>query len=268
VTCRDIDELMSIAPRNRMLAPEAFEHLCECGNCRALVSALWESLERTSLTVTNLGRIEARIVENLKPVRPLAPARLFLFACAIIFLCAVAVGAAPFRMNGWGALSLVQRAGVFATVTASAVMLAVSMVGQMVPGDRYAFAPAALPIMILAVLPIVLGAEFQPRAETTFVANGFVCIKNGLTYSIPAMFLFLLLVRRGAMLDPTIIGATVGALAGLTGLTVLEINCSNLNLFHILVWHWGMVLISTAAGALLGAALEYIERRRWQLFLS
>jgi hypothetical protein len=48
----------------------------------------------------------------------------------------------------------------------------------------------------------------------------------------------------------------------LTGLTVLEINCPNLNVFHILVWHWGVVLISSGAGALLGAAVERIERWR------
>ena len=267
MNCRDIDELMSTAPRNRTLAPEVIEHLCECGNCCALVSGLQEGMERTAPPVTNLERIEARMVENLKPVRPLAPARFFVLACVIVFLCVVAIGAAPFGMNGWAALSHMQRAGVFATLTASAVILAVSMVGQMVPGGRYGSAPAALPIMILTALLIVLGAEFQPREEPAFVANGFMCIKNGLTYSVPAVLLCWLLVQRGAMLDPIPIGAAAGGLAGLTGLTVLEISCSNLNLFHILVWHWGVVLMSTGAGALLGAAVEYIERwRRWQLF--
>lgn len=245
-----------------MLAPEAFEHLYKCGNCRALVSALQEGMERAGLTVTNLEQIEAGIVENLEPVRPLAPARFFLFACAIIFLFVVAIGAAQFGMNGWAALSLVQRAGVFATLTACAAVLAVSMVGQMVPGGRYAFAPTALPIMTLTALLIVLGVEFQPREETAFVANGFMCVKNGLIYSAPAVFLCWLLVRRGAMLDPMPIGAAAGGLAGLMSLIVLQISCSNLNLFHILVWHWGVVLISTGAGALLGAAVELVERWR------
>ena len=81
-----------------------------------------------------------------------------------------------------------------------------------------------------------------------------MCMKSGLTYAIPAAFLFWLLVRKGAILYPKLIGAMAGALAGLIGLSVLEINCSNLNVFHILVWHWGVVLISSAAGALLGAA--------------
>ena len=187
-----------------------------------------------------------------------------LFACAIIFLCIVAVGATPFGLNGWGALSMAQRIAVFATLAASAVLLAISMVGQMVPGNKYALAPAALPIGILTGLTIVLAATFQPKDESAFVADGSVCMRNGLTCSIPAAFLFWLLVRRGAMLYPKLIGAAAGGLAGLVGLSVLEINCPNLNVFHILVWHWGVVLFSSAAGALLGAAVEYIERWRDQ----
>jgi hypothetical protein len=90
-------------------------------------------------------------------------------------------------------------------------------------------------------------------------------MKNGLTYSVPAALLFWLLLRRGAILCPKIIGAAAGGLAGLIGLSVLEVNCPNLNIFHVLVWHWGVVLISSLAGALIGAAAEYLERsRNWQ----
>ena len=54
---------------------------------------------------------------------------------------------------------------------------------------------------------------------------------------------------RGATLFPKLIGTVAGGLAGLVGLRVLEINRPNLNVFHILVWHWGVVLISSLAGA-------------------
>jgi hypothetical protein len=204
-------------------------------------------------------RIQARIAANLQPVRPLAPSRLFLCACAIIFLGIVAIGVAPSGMNGWAA----QRIAVFATLAASAVLLAVSMIGQMVPGNKFAQAPAALPIGILTVLLIIFGTTFRPHGESAFVANGLACLKNGLTFSIPAAFLFWLLLRRGAMLFPKLIGAAAGGLAGLVGLSVLELNCPNVNVFHILVWHWGVVLISAAAGALIGAAVEYVQRRHY-----
>ena len=264
MTCRDFDYLMSSAPGNFAGVTEACQHLTKCEHCRTLMSVLYEGGKPTAPRETQLNRIQARIVENLKPVRPLAPARFFLFACAIIVLCIVAIGTMPFGMNGWGALRMGQRIAVFSTLAGGAILLAVSMVGQMVPGSKYAFAPAVLPIAILAALLIVLAATFHPREETAFVADGLACMKNGLMSSIPAAFLFWLLVRRGAIMYPKFIGAGAGGLAGLIGLSVLEINCSNLNVFHILIWHWGVVLISSAAGALLGAAVEYIERRRCQ----
>jgi hypothetical protein len=262
MTCSDIENLMSTAPRNPARNPQVMEHLGKCGSCRALVSAMGEGGEQTAPLETNLKRIEARIVKTLKPVRPLAPSRFFLLACAIIFLCVVAIGAAPFGMSGWGALSLAQRAGVFAVLTTSALLLAVSMVGQMAPGSKYALVPAALPIVILTALLVVFAVTFEPRHEPRFVATGLACMKNGLVYSIPAGFLFWLLVRRGAMLDPKLIGAAAGGLAGLTGLTVLEINCADVNVFHILVWHMGSAVLSCGAGALLGAAAPYAKRFR------
>jgi hypothetical protein len=262
MTCRDIDDLMSSARENSVRTPSATAHLTECGDCRALMSVLHEAAGPVAPPETQLKRIQARILENLKPVRPLAPSLLFLFACAIIFICIVAIGAAPLEMHGWGALSTAQRIAVFATLAASAVLLAVSMVGQMVPGSKYAFAPAALPTTILAALLIVLATAFQPREEPAFVADGLVCMRSGFTYSIPAAFLFWLVVRRGAILYPKLVAATAGGLAGLAGLSVLELNCSNLNVFHVLLWHWGVVLISSFAGALLGAAVQYIGRRR------
>ena len=63
-------------------------------------------------------------------------------------------------------------------------------------------------------------------------------------------------------LSPKLIGAAVGGLASLAGFTVLELNCPDVNVFHIVVWHWGVVLIGTASGALIGTAAEYIQQRR------
>jgi len=91
-----------------------------------------------------------------------------------------------------------------------------------------------------------------------------MCIRNGLEYSIPTALLFWMLLRRGAILFPKLIGAAAGGFAGLIGLSVLEINCSNLNVYHILVWHWGVILITSLAGVALGAIVEYIDRHREQ----
>jgi hypothetical protein len=213
---------------------------------------------------SQVKRIQAMIAARLQPVRPLAPMRFFLGACAVIFLGVVAIGITPSGMDGWAALNGMQRIAVFATMAASAVILAVSMIGQMAPGNKYALAPTLLPIGVLTVLMIILGVTFRPREELAFVQSGLACVRKGLTYSIPAAFLFWLLLRRGAILSPKLIGAAVGGLAGLTGFSVLELNCPDVNVFHVVIWHWGVILIGTVAGALIGAAAEYIQRRRNQ----
>jgi ABC-type enterochelin transport system permease subunit len=158
-------------------------------------------------------RIQTMIAERLRPIRPLAPARLFLGACAIIFLGVVAIGSTGPSMDGWAALSGMQRIAVFAIMAASAILLAVSMIGQMVPGNK-ALAPTVLPVGVLTVLMITLAVIFRPQGELAFVKTGLACVQRGLTYSIPAAFLFWLLLRRGAILFPKLIGAAVGGLAG------------------------------------------------------
>jgi hypothetical protein len=209
-----------------------------------------------------LEGIEAKIIGDLKPVRPLPPARFFLFASAIIFLLAVAIGTSPFALTGWRVLSIGRRVAMFATLAASAASLAVSMVAQMVPASRYSLAPRAVPIAVLSGLLLVIGASFHRGSEPDFIASGLMCMRSGLTYALPAAFLFWLVVRQGAILNPRLIGVMAGGLAGLIGLSVLEMNCSNLNVLHIFLWHSGVLVISSIAGALLGAAVEFVERRR------
>ena len=138
------------------------------------------------------------------------------------------------------------------------------MVRQMVPGSKHAFSPATLPFAIWAALMFMIAATFRSRQESHFIAGGLICMKNGLTYAIPGAFLLWLTLRRGANLFPKLIGAAAGGLAGLIGLSVLEVNCPNLNVFHILLWHGGVVLINSLGGALVGAAAESINRSRSQ----
>jgi hypothetical protein len=209
-----------------------------------------------------LQRIKVTILQNLKPIRPLAPPRILLLRCAISFLSVVAVGALVLGLNGWGALSLVQRIVLFSTLTVSAVLLAVSMVRQMVPGSKHMLAPTVVIVAIPVALMLVIEATFRSQPEPTFFASGMMCMKNGLMYSIPAAVLLWLILRRGAVVHPKLIGAVTGGLAGVAGLSVLEINCPNMNVIHILAWHAGGVVINSLGGALLGTAVESIQWRK------
>jgi len=264
VTCRDMDDVISSQSGDSVLEPQPAEHLTHCEQCRGLTRLLDKADDGLYPSESLLRRIKAGILGDLKPIRPLAPSRILLFRCAIIFPSVVAVGGFLFGMNGWSTLSVVQRIAVFFTFAASAALLAISMVQLMVPGSRHVFAPAVLLIAILPVLMMVITATFRSQRESAFLASGLRCLKNGLTISIPTAFLLWFILRRGAILYPKLIGAVAGGLAGLAGLSVLEVNCPNLNVFHILIWHEGVVVIGSLGGALLGATVESIHRWRRQ----
>jgi len=264
VTCRDMDDVISSHAGDFVLGPQSAAHLVHCARCRSLTHLLDEVAAGDGLrpSESQLLRIQTNIVAGLKPVRPLPPSSIYLFACAVILFSVAAAGTLLLGTNGWHTLTMAQRIAVFMTLAASAVLLAVSIVRQLVPGSKHAIAPAALPLEIFAALILMMAASFRWRQESAFIAGGVICMKNGLTYAIPAAFLLWLTLHRGAILLPKLMGAATGGLAGLVGLSVLEVNCPNLNVFHVLVWHGGVVLISSLGGALIGAATESIDRSR------
>jgi len=69
-------------------------------------------------------------------------------------------------------------------------------------------------------------------------------------------FLSWLLLRRGFAVNSVSAGLVGGALAGLCGVTMLELHCVNFEALHVLVWHTAVVPVSAAAGALVGWALR------------
>jgi hypothetical protein len=180
-----------------------------------------------------MKRIEAGILADLKPVKPLAPPAVFVCAL-IVILAALAAGAAVLGIAGWQALDLTQRTAVFSALTASAALLAFLAGRLIVPGKR-----SVVPLLVRSRGMGVDGRRVRhpvsAAKESAFVATGLVCLRIGLECAIPAEVLFWLLLQRGAVLNPVLTGVTAGALAGLGGLTVLEIFCANPDAYHILV---------------------------------
>jgi hypothetical protein len=56
-----------------------------------------------------------------------------------------------------------------------------------------------------------------------------------------------------------LLGATLGAIAGLLAVTVLQYTCELQDIGHLLVWHGGVLVLSTLAGALIGDRLRRTE---------
>jgi len=262
VTCEETASVISLGARNAALKPEAVAHIAACERCLRL---LWTSERVPDAGLPEPGhweRIQAAILRDLKPVRPLARPVVYVLTLVTIFLAVLAVAlTTPGSASGWNALSIVQRVFVFSVLAGCGGLLTISLVRQMVPGSRDPIPAAALLAGIPAALALVIALIFQPRNEAEFLANGARCLRTGLSYSILAALALWIPLRRGAMLCPWLTGAVVGGFAGLVGLSILEINCSDLNFNHILVWHGGVAAASSLSGAGLCGLLAYIDNR-------
>jgi hypothetical protein len=206
------------------------------------------------LPAGRLKHIENAVIADLRPVRPLASTGVYVAAFAGIFITVCVVGWRYIvGQHGWDALSNVQKFLVFVPLIAIAALLIFSTVRQMTPAAKYtrtaAILAAGLFVMMLAAMTVI----FHPEHESAFVRNGLVCFQTGMLFAIPTAVLFTLLLKRGAALSPALTGLTAGGLAGLGGLTILEVHCPILDVYHIVVWHVSVTLVCAIAGSVLSS---------------
>ena len=262
MTCRDMDGVINSRSRNSALPPEAAEHIGRCERCREVMRVLVEGPEIRQPSESGVRLIHGSLLRDLRPVRPLAPSSVFLAGFAISFLAVAVVGSIQLHAYGWNVLSVSAKIVVFASLALGAGALALSMARQMRPGSKYSVSPNLLPAGVLLLVAVAMMAVFHSREEKAFVSSGVWCLSSGLKYAIPGAVLTWLWLRRGAAQSPKLMGATIGGFAGLIGVTVLEVHCPNLNLYHILVWHLAVLLLSALGGLALGAAVEVVGKWR------
>lgn len=263
MNCSDLDLLLADemhAPRP--LPPAADEHLRSCRRCQALVDALKQPLPVASVPPESVIAVEGRVLANLKPVHVLPARKLFFFAFLLIFLVLLAVGVGRLGAYAWADMNWARRIMICTSLAASAALLAYSMVQQMFPGSRCRISARLLPVGIFVCLMLVLASLFEVGHSGGFVRDGMPCFEAGIPYAIPAAILFWLILRRGTVLSERTTGAICGALAGLIGVSVLEIHCSNFDLRHILVWHLGVGVSGALAGLFVGWIGEMFRRKR------
>ena len=262
MTCPDVEGLIIPYARGAAIPPEAASHIAGCERCRRLARAIGETQQGIPPSPERLQQIKAGILADLQPVKPLAPASTLFLALMFILAVVAAVGGGGLGIAGWRALTAPLRMTVFTALTAAAGLLAFSLVRQLAPGSRPLPSPYLMLVTVLGVIASLLATLFHPHEESTFVSTGLVCLKIGLECAICTALLSWLVLRRGAILNPLLTAVTAGALAGLSGLTVLEIFCPNLNEYHILVWHLGAVLVSLIVGVAIGTIAEHSGPRR------
>jgi hypothetical protein len=217
------------------------------GEARPAPSELGETLR---------ARIRAAIPYPLKPVRPLPAA--WVLTSAVILVCAVVgvAGAARAgfygieRLGLWAALPILIALGLLAWVAGE------KLVAEMIPGRRHRLSAGALLFMASAVLLVIFGLSFTDYHTEHFFSAGLTCLLTGLLHAIPAAVLVGLLLRRGFAVNSTSAGLVGGAVAGLAGVTMLELHCANFEALHVLLWHTAVVPVSAAAGAMAGWAIR------------
>ena len=199
---------------------------------------------------------------NLRPVRPVAPARYFFGAFVGIFVSIVALSI--YRMGAFAiaVMTPLKPPAILSALAISTGLLAFSLVHQMVPGSRHRISPRLLPVGIMISLIIAIAVLFQFQHERDFWGNAWACIRAGTPIGVLAAVPFWLVLRRGAILSPGMTGAATGLARGSGWYSVCwRSHCPNLDAWHILVSHLGVAILCALAGLFIGLTAETIGRR-------
>lgn len=209
-----------------------------------------------------LKRITDSINLPMRPVRPLPPTWALTGALAVIWAAVALAAAAGAGFYGIENLGVPARVLIFSTLGIMVRVAGKEFVSQCIPGSRRGLSVGAFLTLVSVVLLGVFALVFRDYRTEHFISAGVACLRTGLLLAVPAAFLSWLLLRRGLAVNYTAAGLVGGALAGLCGVTMLELHCANFQALHVLVWHTAVVPVSAAAGALVGRALRSIGRRR------
>jgi hypothetical protein len=208
-----------------------------------------------------LDRVAISIGSSMRPVRPLPPG--WVLAGGLFLICAAVAlaGAARLGLNGIQKLSVLERALIFPVLSILMWLAAAACVNEIIPGSRRRVAPGSLPWVGSVALLAVFAVLFHDYRTDHFVSQGVACLTAGLLVAIPAALGSWLLLRRGFAVNPPGAGLVAGTLAGLAGVTMLELHCANFQALHVLLWHTAVMPISGAAGALLVGAARFSGKR-------
>ena len=205
-------------------------------------------------------RIERAILNDLRPVRPLAPAWVFALAFVGLFTALGGASASVLGLHGIHALHVYQRALIFPTLLAAAWLAAAACSREMRPAAGSRLSGLML-ILAVGVFPIMFSLIFHNYSTRNLVPEGIPCLVAGLCVAIPTGAGIAWIIHRGFVLDWGAAGFAAGTLSGLTGLAMLELHCPNLKAIHVMLWHLAVVIVSAGLGFTMGRIADTWRRR-------
>ena len=220
------------------------------------IDRLLEQAPASELSPDLHRKISGALAASLQPVKPMPSAGVLAGQFASIFLVFAAALIATMGVTGFRTLQAWQALGIVAILAVGVSLFSVALAWQIRPGSLQKI-PAKLSWAYFGVGFLTGAALLFPwRGTEAFVLHGWPCLLAGSAVAIPGGILFWLLTRRGVPLSAGAFGGTLGAIAGLLGLTVLQFRCIHQDAAHLLVWHGGVLVLSITAGVLVALAIE------------
>ncbi|HZS50963.1 MAG TPA: NrsF family protein [Bryobacterales bacterium] len=253
MTCEQIDRFLDQqwSSGDRAVPQQVAEHLQQCEPCRQLFRLVRRTAPDWQVPPESQARLTEAVLQSLEPVLPLGRRRFtldLLGAFLVILLLGIAV--AGIR-SPW-----VMSAGQFLTVTlvlaAGAIVLALSLARQVMPGSSHKVKPGVLLAAIAAAFAGSLLLLFPWDMSGRFWFRGLLCFSFGAVLACVATVPLWMIVRRGALLSPALTGASTGLLAGVLSAVVIHLGCPMATAPHLAIWHAAVPVFSAFAGFLVG----------------
>jgi hypothetical protein len=213
------------------------------------------------------GKISGMLKASLRPVQPMPGTNVLTLQFASVFLVLAMALIGMMGVTGFRTLHLWQVAGIVAILALGVTLLSVALAWQIRPGS---LKKISAPVSWLCFgLGFLTGAALLFPWRTAeawvfpvFAAHGIPCLLTGSAVAVPGGIVFWMLSRRGVPLSATAFGGSLGAMAGLLGVTVLQFRCIYQNAAHLMVWHGGVLLVTIAAGVVSGRLMHHRNQTR------
>ena len=208
-----------------------------------------------------LRRIVTRIESSLQPVGALpAPART-VAGLVIAVAGAATLGAGILGMHGIQVMSTRSAATICTSLLVLLYIAAINNVQLGIPGGRrWTTAPKVLIAAILATIGL-FAACFNDYSVDDFVSQGVRCLTAGVFQAVPVALLVWFLLRRHFAVDTKAAIIARATLAGLGGLTMLELHCARLQVPHLTVWHTAVLPVCVLLGIVVFSSAAMLRVR-------
>jgi hypothetical protein len=205
-------------------------------------------------------KVAQALKSSLRPVKPAGSTAIIAGQLFLAFVIMAAAIASFLKPAGLQTMTRGELAGITVALVVGAALLSLSLAWQMIPGSLRRFSAKAAITIPAAAFLVTVAVLFPWRAPEEFFSAGWHCLRLGILIAVPVAVMFGGIVRRGAALGAGALGATSGAIAGLVSVTILQANCEMQEAVHLLVWHGGVLAVSTLTGYLIGRSAGSLQR--------